>query len=175
MSGPRQSVVSLPSWPIGGSRGLQNPGASGGFTLIELLIVVVILGILATLAIPQLQRARERALIARAIGDINAIEVDAYTFEAGEGRFPDDLSEIDRDGLLDPWGNPYQFVRIAGPGGASIGKLRKDQFNVPINSDFDLYSMGPDGKSTPPLTANAARDDIVRANDGGFCGLASDY
>jgi len=46
---------------------------------------------------------------------------------------------------------------------------------VPINSDFDLWSMGPDGKSVPPLTAKASRDDIVRANDGTFYGWASDY
>jgi len=46
---------------------------------------------------------------------------------------------------------------------------------VPINTDFDLYSMGPDGRSAPPLTAKHSRDDIVRANDGAFIGLASDY
>ena len=174
MSGPRQSVVSLPSWPIGGSRGLQNPGASGGFTLIELLIVVVILGILATLAIPQLQRARERALIARAIGDINAIEVDAYTFEAGEGRFPDDLSEIERDSLLDPWGNPYQYERIAGPGerrSASCARTSSTSRSTPTSTCTAWGRRQQRG----PLTAKASRDDIVRANDGGFCGLAEDY
>jgi general secretion pathway protein G len=46
---------------------------------------------------------------------------------------------------------------------------------VPVNSTFDLYSLGPDGKSSPPFTAAPSQDDIVRANDGGFIGLASDY
>ena len=55
------------------------------------------------------------------------------------------------------------------------GKLRKDKFLVPLNSDYDLYSMGPDGKSVPPLTAKASRDDILRANDGEFFGPAHLY
>jgi len=46
---------------------------------------------------------------------------------------------------------------------------------VPINSDFDLYSMGKDGRSVAPLTAKDSRDDIVRANDGGYVGLASEF
>ncbi len=53
--------------------------------------------------------------------------------------------------------------------------MRKDRFLVPLNSDFDLYSKGPDRKSVPPLTAEASRDDIIRANDGGYIGLASEY
>jgi general secretion pathway protein G len=46
---------------------------------------------------------------------------------------------------------------------------------VPINSDYDLYSVGKDGVSSGPLTAGPSRDDVIRANDGGFFGLARDY
>jgi len=35
--------------------------------------------------------------------------------------------------------------------------------------------MGADGKSTSPFTAQESRDDIVRANDGRFVGLVSNY
>jgi general secretion pathway protein G len=35
--------------------------------------------------------------------------------------------------------------------------------------------MGADGASVGPLTAAPSRDDIVRANDGGFVGLASEF
>ena len=67
-----------------------------------------------------------------------------------------------------------------GPGGGgppcgSIGHARKDRFLVPINSDFDLYSMGKDGQSVSPLTAQKSHDDIIRANDGGYYGLASNF
>ena len=53
--------------------------------------------------------------------------------------------------------------------------LAKGPQPVPINSSYDLFSQGKDGQSSPPLTASASRDDIVRANDGDFIGLASRY
>ncbi len=53
--------------------------------------------------------------------------------------------------------------------------MRKDRFLVPLNTGFDLYSMGPDGRSVAPLTAAASRDDVVWANDGAFIGPASDF
>ena len=62
-----------------------------------------------------------------------------------------------------------------GNGGSGSGKPRKDHFLHPINSDFDLYSMGADGESNAPLTAKQSRDDIIRANDGAYYGLASNF
>jgi general secretion pathway protein G len=56
-----------------------------------------------------------------------------------------------------------------------MGQVRKDRNLVPINSRYDLYSMGADGRSVPPLTAQESRDDIIRANDGGYVGLAAGY
>jgi general secretion pathway protein G len=52
---------------------------------------------------------------------------------------------------------------------------RKDRFLVPINSTYDLYSMGADGKSVLPLTAKHSHDDIIRANDGTYIGVAELY
>ena len=46
---------------------------------------------------------------------------------------------------------------------------------MPVNSDFDLYSMGADGESSAPFTAKNSHDDVVRANNGAFIGLAEDY
>jgi general secretion pathway protein G len=82
------------------------------------------------------------------------------------------------DLIEDAWGNPYQYLKIAGADLKGSGKdqqARKDHFMVPVNSDYDLYSMGPDGRSKAPFTAQASRDDIVRANDGRYVGLASEY
>ena len=52
---------------------------------------------------------------------------------------------------------------------------RKDRFLHPINSDYDLYSMGKDGESVEPLTAKKSHDDVIRANDGSFVGLAVEF
>ncbi len=75
----------------------------------------------------------------------------------------------------DPWGNPFQYLKIEGRNTKGVGKLRKDRGLVPVNSDFDLYSKGRDGKSQSPFTSKASQDDIVRANNGRFIGLVSDY
>ena len=87
--------------------------------------------------------------------------------------YPDSLADAGLGGMRDPWGNPYGYLNLGDRN--ARGHARKDHSLVPINTDFDLYSMGPDGRSAPPLTAQHSRDDIVRANDGAFIGVAADY
>ncbi len=55
------------------------------------------------------------------------------------------------------------------------GGARKDRHLHPISSDFDLYSMGKDGDSVKPLTAQKSHDDVIRASDGGYYGLAKNF
>jgi general secretion pathway protein G len=92
------------------------------------------------------------------------------------GELPKELSDLGRDQILDPWGRPYIYLRIQGrdPTDPKF-KPRKDHSLHPINTDFDLCSMGRDGRSKVPLTAKDSKDDIVRANNGGFVGLVSNY
>jgi general secretion pathway protein G len=144
-----------------------------GFTIIEMMIVVAILATLAGLAIPAYKDYVNEAYIVRASEDIRTIEIGIKDYEVRTNALPDSLDEITMGSLRDPWGNPYQYLNIRTMKGN--GKARKDRFLVPLNSDFDLYSMGKDGKSVSPLTAKMSRDDIIRANDGGYVGLASEY
>ncbi|MDH5499215.1 MAG: hypothetical protein OEY12_17445, partial [Nitrospira sp.] len=62
-----------------------------------------------------------------------------------------------------------------GPPCGGVGGARKDRFLVPLNSDFDVYSMGKDRASTMPLAAAQSHDDVLRASDGGFYGLAKNF
>jgi general secretion pathway protein G len=143
------------------------------FSVIELLLVVALIATLAAIAIPGLYAALDYVRVNRAIADIRAIELDVKTFQLTQGRLPDSLSELRSDPVIDPWGTPYVYTNLTAINGKS--KARKDRFLNPLNSDFDLFSLGEDGQSSTPLTAKASRDDIVRANDGGFVGLASDF
>ena len=145
----------------------------GGFTLVELLVVVAIIGTLAGIAIPSYNNYIGKARIARAIAEINMLQKEIMAFQLDNGALPTTLNDIGRGNLLDPWGNPYEYLNFATVTG--VGKLRKDRFLVPLNTDYDLYSMGEDGKSQTPLTAHASHDDIIRANDGRYIGIASAY
>ncbi len=144
-----------------------------GFSVLELLVAVAVLGLIVAIAVPNYHHYITRAEINKVIEQIEMLEILIKGYHASTGRYPDSLEELGV-GMLDPWGNPYQYLRIEGSDGAK-GHQRKDHALVPINSDFDLYSMGEDGKSAPPLTAHSSKDDIVRANNGGFIGLATDY
>jgi general secretion pathway protein G len=78
--------------------------------------------------------------------------------------------------MRDPWGRAYQYLRIDGGKTPGIeGYRRRDKNANPVNSDYDLYSMGKDSKTAPQFTAKNARDDIVRANDGAYYGLAENH
>ncbi len=143
-----------------------------GFSLVELLLALAITGVILAIALPSYQAYVDRVNVAQAVADINDISQALTRYYATEGRYPSSLAAINI-ALEDPWGNPYYYTNIADTRGA--GGLRKDRNLVPINSDFDLYSAGKDGRTVAPLTASHSRDDIVRANNGGFVGLASDY
>jgi general secretion pathway protein G len=144
-----------------------------GLTVLELMLALAILGVLAALALPAYSNYQERVRVAQAITDIRDIGVKLRHYQVDNRVFPDDLGPVGMAAKLDPWGRPYQYLNLAEVG--AIGKARKDKNLVPINSDFDLYSVGKDGASVGPLNAKASRDDVVRANDGRFVGLASDY
>jgi general secretion pathway protein G len=158
------------------SRGAPRGGfaqAQRAFTLFELMLVLAILGVIIAIAVPSYQQYQDRLRITQAKVDIRNIEGAIMRFYANNNQFPDTLAQVGMDSLRDPWGNPYQYLNITTAKGH--GKVRKDHKLVPINSDFDLYSMGKDGDSKSPLTAKASRDDIIRANNGSFVGPAADY
>ena len=147
----------------------------GGFTLIELILVIAVIGILSAIALPTYGAYREKQRITVCNMDIRAIDVALRKYSIENNRYPDSLEDAGLGGMKDPWGNPYRYLNIADSGKNAPGGARKDHFLVPINTDFDVYSMGPDGASAPPLTAKSSRDDIVRANNGQYIGPASEY
>ncbi|MCL6407492.1 type II secretion system major pseudopilin GspG [Dickeya dadantii] len=119
-----------------------------GFTLLEIMVVIVILGVLASLVVPNLMGNKEKADRQKAISDIVALEsaLDMYkldnsrypTTEQGLGALvkkpttPPEPRSYPQDGYIrrlpqDPWGAEYQLV--------SPGRHGK----------VDVFSYGPDG------------------------------
>jgi general secretion pathway protein G len=138
------------------------------------MVAFAIIATLVTIAVPLTQDYIYRAQVIRSVAEIKTMQDEIRLYGTDkQDKLPEKLADIGRGTLLDPWGNAYQYQNFAGLTGK--GKMRKDQSLVPINSDFDLYSMGRDGETAYPLTAAQSHDDIVRANDGRYIGLASEY
>ena len=122
---------------------------SRGFTLLEVMVVIVILGILASMVVPNLLGSQERANIQKAVSDINALEtsltmykMDNYKYPSTEQSLAALVTETDIEPVArrfpqggyvkrlpnDPWGSEYQLLN---PGERGV---------------MDVFSMGPDGE-----------------------------
>lgn len=146
-------------------------GAGRGFTLIELMLTLVVVALLSAIALPSYRAYIEKSRISQAIADIKRTEMMLERFNTERGKYPDSLNEI--GGVpVDPWGNAYRYLNMVG---ATVGQVRKDHALHPLNTDYDLYSMGADGRTATPLTSARSADDIVRARNGAFVDLASKY
>ncbi len=121
-----------------------------GFTLIEILVVVMILGILAAVVVPNLLDEPEKAKRTTTEVQIRGFEQSLARFKLDNGFFPSTEQELaalvekPKNGRipakypakgymkkipLDPWGNAYIYLS---PG---------------IHDDYDIMSYGPDGAS----------------------------
>ncbi len=143
------------------------------FTVIEIAVAVMIASLVFATAAPAIIKFVDIVKTEEAEEGIEDLIADIDQFLIDNGRLPVDLVEVFGQVPIDPWGNPYQYLNFDNVKGK--GKKRKDKNLVPINTDYDFYSMGPDGKSTSPLTASISRDDIIRARDGAYIGVAEDY
>jgi general secretion pathway protein G len=140
-------------------------------TLRDGVVVAATALLVGSFAIPAFHGYVERSRVARAVSDIGTISLQLYRWQHDTSALPANLAEAGLAGD-DPWGRPYVYLRAAG---TSRSQRRKDGELAPLNSDFDLYSLGADGESALGLPAAPSRDDVVRADDGRYIGLAVNY
>jgi general secretion pathway protein G len=139
---------------------------------LPLVISVAAVGlIVGSFAVPAFTGYVERSRVARAVSDIGTMSLKLHRWQQDVHLLPENLAQAGIFGV-DPWGRPYVYLRAAD---ARRAQLRKDNERVPINTDFDLYSLGPDGVSAVALPAAPSRDDVVRAANGAYIGLAANY
>ena len=139
-----------------------------GFTLIELIVVTAILGVLAMMAMPAYKAYINSTRSVAAASDIRTIEkaISSYLLDNNMTVPAATLSEMGIESMLDPWKRPYVYQIV-------VTDAELENFaGQPLNADYDLYSMGQDGVSTPsPGNAPVNSDDIARSNDGGYVGV----
>lgn len=115
-----------------------------GFTLIELMLVVIIIGMLASMVVPKLVSRSEGARRSAARTDINAnISLAIDLFKLDNGTYPKTLEmlRIKPEGI-ENWKGPYLKRRPVDPWGRTYIYKFPGEHN---KADCDLYSLGPDG------------------------------
>lgn len=144
-----------------------------GFTMAEMAIVLLIAAVLIAIGIPTFDTYIEKSRVIQGALDINDMSKTIKQFERKTGALPEALADVGFDDKRDPWGRPYEYHNLRTMNGN--GQARKDKVLKPLNSDFDLYSIGRDGLTHPSLLNAASRDDVVRARDGSFVGTAQEF
>lgn len=123
------------------------PRYQSGFTLIEIMVVVVIMGVLAALIVPNLMERPDQARATAARQDVGAIMQALKLYRLDNGQYPSAeqgfraLTEKPTAGRAaanwrqylerlpsDPWGNPYHYL------------------NPGTNGEIDVFSLGADGE-----------------------------
>jgi general secretion pathway protein G len=120
-----------------------------GFTLIEVMVVIAIIGIMATLIVPQIMSKPDEARVIAAKQDINSIVQALKLYRLDIGQYPSteqglaalvakpSTGQIPQNwksnGYLDrlpkdPWGYPYQYL------------------NPGVRGEIDVFSFGADNK-----------------------------
>jgi general secretion pathway protein G len=145
-----------------------------GWTAVELMIALVALAVLTTIATTSYSSYMDRTRNLAAQNDMVVIQTAINEYFLENQTYPATLSDVSASiaAMTDPWGNGYRYINHTT---TPSGQWRKDKNIHPINSDYDLGSMGADGQTAAPLTSGVARDDIIRANNGRFIGTASTY
>ena len=139
--------------------------------MLEVLSVLAVVSILAGIALPAYEEHQTRVSIADVQKDFGLIEMRIERYYFSFNKYPASLADIELDDEKDPWGNVYRYYNHATGEGNAVPKLGGDL--LAVNSDFDLYSMGPDGATNRRLSLS--EDDIIRAMDGDFLGGAYVY
>ena len=149
-----------------------------GFTMVEMVLVLLILAVLAWVSVPAYQGYIARNKVLEAVTTVKKMSDAIHKFDVEKGGLPANVAAVDAAYQTsfattnDPWGRAYVYLDLRASHGAGG---RKDKALKPINSDFDLYSVGADGLTSASLTNANSRDDIVRARDGGFIGTAEEF
>jgi general secretion pathway protein G len=108
-----------------------------GFTLVELMVVIVIIGLLATVVVINVLPAQDTARIRKAEADIATLEQGIEMYRLNRMNYPsaaEGLQSLVSEGFIkrlpdDPWGNPYRYA-VPGRDG----------------QPFDVYTYGADGR-----------------------------
>jgi len=147
-----------------------------GFTLIEVMVVVVILGILASIIVPKIMDKPDEARIVKAKQDIRAVQsslemykLDNYVYPTTDQGLSALVQKPSTDPVpphwkqyldrlpIDPWDRPYQYL------------------NPGVHGPIDIWSYGPNGPSGGTNTTGVIGNWNLDDNGNSTNGTASNH
>jgi len=122
-----------------------------GFTLTEILIVVVIIAVLATLALPMLVKTIEKAKIGEVISNLNLIRTGQKIYFLEEGNFAGDIVSLNIEDPNTPSSRYFDYLITTGYNATDFTATgtRRDTAQPPYEGDE--YIIQKDGVITGPL------------------------
>lgn len=133
------------------ARAMKIRMQQAGFTLVEIMVVVIIIGLLAGIVVPNVMDNLDKANVQKARADFSALQTALKLYRIDNFNFPtteqglealvtkSSIAPVPRNfkssGYIDnlnkdPWGNDYQYMSPADDG-----------------KEYDIYSLGADGVS----------------------------
>jgi len=148
-SAQSQQTHSMNPYPNAAMQGAARAEGQLGFSLIEIMVVVVIMGVLAALIVPNVMGRPDQARVVAARQDIGALMQALKLYRLDNGRYPtaeEGLQSLvggpqapgqprnSRQAYMDrlpndPWGTPYQYL------------------NPGVHGEIDVFSLGADARA----------------------------
>lgn len=138
-----------------------------GFTLVELIVVAAVLGVLASMALPFYSGYIKSVRNSACVADLRSIDKAILAYVTSNNALPASLNDVGMGSTVDPWQRPFAYKILSNGDPLAL----EDIAFHPLNTDYDLYSTGPDGVSLPATGDPGNTDDIVRSNDGAYVGV----
>jgi len=138
------------------------------------MVAVAIVGLLMAVALPGYQNFIDKGNAAESSAAMLEVQNKIEIYIAQHNAMPASLDDLGVELEKDKWGNDFVYIPLEGHE-ANLQYARADAAIVVLNSDYDLWSPGKDGMTNKVITHDAAQDDIIRAGNGAYFGLAKDY
>ena len=134
-------------------------------------MVCLVIGVLSSIAVSSVRKARQGAQRARTAVEINTLRTEVEQYDLSKGCLPATLDDLGRADLVDAWGNPYVYT-VAGPGTGH--ELGTDGMPVPPHARLGFCAtivssvVGPGGQRAVASICSTGQESLEHGDATGM-------